>query len=107
MTNIIMFKLRLEICVYCHSSHLTTSLNFMQLHSPDVENVERYNPVFILRFSIHSLAEGYIEPLEFAGLGLLGIAFMSMSSPDDRIRRLGYDSLGRFKNALEVMLCSK
>ncbi|PQQ00057.1 uncharacterized protein Pyn_09616 [Prunus yedoensis var. nudiflora] len=71
------------------------------LHSPDVENVERYNPVFILRFSIHSLAEGYIEPLEFAGLGLLGIAFMSMSSPDDRIRRLGYDSLGRFKNALE------
>ncbi|BBH01972.1 hypothetical protein Prudu_012398 [Prunus dulcis] len=74
------------------------------LHSPDVENVERYNPVFILRFSIHSLAEGYIEPLEFAGLGLLGIAFMSMSSPDDRIRRLGYDSLGRFKNALESIL---
>ncbi|XP_009352441.2 LOW QUALITY PROTEIN: uncharacterized protein LOC103943806 [Pyrus x bretschneideri] len=71
------------------------------LHSPDAEYIQRYNPIFILRFSIHSLAEGYFEPLEFAGLGLLAIAFMSMSSPDDRIRRLGYDTLGRFKNTLE------
>ena len=78
----------------------------MQLHSPDAEYIQRYNPIFILRFSIHSLAEGYIEPLEFAGLGLLAIAFMSMSSPDDRIRRLGYDTLGRFKDTLGVMLFS-
>ncbi|KAM1057176.1 hypothetical protein ACFX2A_031156 [Malus domestica] len=75
--------------------------NGLLLHSPDGEYMQRYNPIFILRFSIHSLSEGYIEPLEFAGLGLLAIAFMSMSSPDDRIRRLGYDTLGRFKNTLE------
>ncbi|KAL5548345.1 hypothetical protein UlMin_003576 [Ulmus minor] len=69
--------------------------------SPDAGNVERYDPVFILRFSVHSLSVGYIEPLEFASLGLLAIAFVSMTSPDIGIRKLAYCTLVRFKNALE------
>ncbi|KAH1197429.1 Nucleolar pre-ribosomal-associated protein 1 [Glycine max] len=70
------------------------------LHS-QVEDKERYDPVFILRFSIHSLSKAYIEPVEFAGSGLLAIAFVSMSSPDQGIRRLAYGTLDKFKNALE------
>lgn len=46
---------------------------------------------------------GYIEPLEFAGLGLLAIAFVSISSPDDGMRKLGYEALGNFKDCLEVI----
>lgn len=63
---------------------------------------ERYDPVFILRFSIYCLSVSYIEPMEFASLGLLSIAFVSMSSPDEAIRRLAYNTLEKFKNALEV-----
>ena len=63
---------------------------------------ERYDPVFILHFSIYSLSMSYIEPVEFAGSGLLAIAFVSMSSPDLGIRRLAYDTIDKFKNALEV-----
>jgi len=55
-----------------------------------------------LRFSIYSLSKAYIEPVEFAGSGLLAIAFVSMSSLDDGIRRLAYVTLDKFKNALEV-----
>jgi nucleolar pre-ribosomal-associated protein 1 len=93
------------VYVYCDNVHLTVSLNFVQLHSPDVDTKERYNPIFILRFSIHCLSEGYIEPVEFVGLGLLAIAFMSISSPNDRIRSLGHKTLGALRNALQVMLC--
>ncbi|XP_073033486.1 uncharacterized protein [Primulina eburnea] len=60
-----------------------------------------YDPVFILRFSIHCLSVGYIEPIEFASLGLLAITFVSMSSPDDNMRKLGYEALAKFKDALE------
>lgn len=67
-------------------------------------NLERYDPVFILRFSIYCLSVGYIEPMEFASLGLLAIAFVSMSSPDEGIRRLAYNTLEKFMNALEVKL---
>ncbi|PON51517.1 Nucleolar pre-ribosomal-associated protein [Parasponia andersonii] len=76
-------------------------MNYAQTHSPDDGNLERYDPVFILRFSLNSLSVGYIEAMEFAGLGLLAIAFVSLSSPDDGIRRLAYSVLGKFKNALE------
>lgn len=78
--------------------------NYSQTCSPDSGSLEQYDPVFILCFSLHSLSAGYIEPLEFAGSGLLAIAFVSMSSPDDGIRRMAYSILGKFKNALEVML---
>ena len=77
----------------------------MQACSPIVENVEQYDPVFILRFSIHSLTLGYIEPLEFAGLGLLAVAFVSLSSSDERIRKLGYEALAIFEHAMEVVFC--
>ncbi|KAK9268493.1 hypothetical protein L1049_000245 [Liquidambar formosana] len=75
--------------------------DMLEAHSPNVVNIQRYDPVFILRFSIHSLSVGHIEPAEFAGLGLLAVAFVSISSPDHNIRKLGYETLGRFKNALE------
>lgn len=78
--------------------------NYTHTCPSDVENLERYDPVFILRFSLYSLTEGYIEPMEFAGLGLLAIAFVSMSSPDEGIRKLAYSTLGKFKDTLEVML---
>ncbi|XP_059441149.1 uncharacterized protein LOC132173627 isoform X2 [Corylus avellana] len=77
------------------------SRDILQAHSPVVENIDRYDPVFILRFSIHNLSLGYIEPVEFAGLGLLAVAFVSMSSSDDRIRKMSYETLGLFKHALE------
>ncbi|XP_028086891.1 nucleolar pre-ribosomal-associated protein 1-like isoform X1 [Camellia sinensis] len=67
----------------------------------NVEKILIYDPVFILRFSIHSLSMGYIEPMEFASLGLLAIAFVSISSPHDEMRKLGYEALERFKTALE------
>ncbi|XP_027341039.1 uncharacterized protein LOC113854301 [Abrus precatorius] len=72
-----------------------------KIHSSHFDVRERYDPVFILRFSIHSLSKVYIEPVEFAGSGLLAIAFISMSSPDHGIRRLAYRTLDKFKNALE------
>ncbi|KAL6205507.1 hypothetical protein ACLB2K_022766 [Fragaria x ananassa] len=75
------------------------------LNCPDVDTKARYNPIFILRFSMHCLSEGFIEPLEFAGLGLLAIAFMSISSPSDKIRSLGYETLGTLQDVLKT--CQK
>ncbi|XP_058070405.1 uncharacterized protein LOC131219338 isoform X2 [Magnolia sinica] len=69
--------------------------------SASAGRIQRYDPAFILRFSIHGLSMGYIEPVEFAGLGLLAVAFVSLSSPDEGIRKLGYEALGRFKKSLE------
>lgn len=74
----------------------------MQICSSNTEVRKRYDPVFILRFSIHILSKDYVEPMEFAALRLLAIAFVSLSSPDLGIRRLAYETLDRFKNALEV-----
>ena len=78
-------------------------MNNTQAHSLAVGDPERYDPVFILRFSLYCLSVGYIEPMEFAGLGLLAVAFVSISSPDEGIRRLAYSTLEKFKNALEVI----
>lgn len=47
---------------------------------------------------------GYIEPVEFASLGLLAVAFVSMSSADLEMRKLGYKTLGRFVEALKVII---
>ncbi|KAG0485487.1 hypothetical protein HPP92_009566 [Vanilla planifolia] len=69
--------------------------------------VQPYNATFILRFSIHSLLMGYLEPVEFARLGLLAVTFASISSPDEVVRKLGYECLGRFKNCLEHCQRSK
>ena len=35
--------------------------------------------------------------MEFARFGLLGLAFVSISSPNERIQKLAYDVLGRYK----------
>ncbi|KFK29207.1 hypothetical protein AALP_AA7G103100 [Arabis alpina] len=69
--------------------------------SPVIEDTERYDPAFILRFSIHSLSMGYIEPVEFTSIGLLAVAFVSMSSADLGMRKLGYENLEIFLDALE------
>ncbi|CAN6250215.1 unnamed protein product [Urochloa humidicola] len=66
-----------------------------------------YDPIFILRFSIHTLLMGYIEPAEFARLGLLAIALVSIASPDQELRMLGYECLGAFKKSLEASQRSK
>ncbi|XP_057980376.1 uncharacterized protein LOC131166095 isoform X2 [Malania oleifera] len=72
-----------------------------EMKSAEVERTQQYDPVYILRLSIHSLSMGYLEPLEFASLGLLAVAFVSISSPSDGIRKMGYEALGKFKGALE------
>ncbi|CAN1172113.1 Nucleolar pre-ribosomal-associated protein 1 [Linum perenne] len=69
------------------------------------DDVQLYDPVFLLEFSVHTLSVGYIDPMEFAGLGLLAVAFVSISSPDSGIKKLGYEALGRYKAALEM--CKK
>ncbi|KAL9254329.1 Nucleolar pre-ribosomal-associated protein 1-like protein [Drosera capensis] len=65
------------------------------------ERIKCYDPVFILRFSIHCLSMDFLDSVEFAGLGLLAIALMSISSPDDNIRKLGYEVIGKFMDGLE------
>lgn len=67
--------------------------------------VQRYDPAFILAFSNHCLAMGYLEPTEFSRLGLLAISFVSISSPDEELRKLGYNCLGKFQDALKVNIC--
>ena len=49
---------------------------------------------------------GYIEPAEFALLGLLAITLVSIASPDHELRMLGYECLGTFKKSLEVPVVS-
>lgn len=68
------------------------------------DKLQIYDPVFILRFSIHCLSRNYIEPVEFASLGLLAVTFASLSSPDEDMRKLGYEALAKFKSALEVAM---
>ncbi|KAL9667065.1 hypothetical protein QQ045_001411 [Rhodiola kirilowii] len=75
--------------------------NVDKVHVRNLDNIKGYDPVFILRFSIHILTVGYVEPLEFTSLGLLPMAFVSISSPDEGIRELGYETLRIFQNALE------
>ncbi|GAB2229982.1 hypothetical protein Droror1_Dr00014238 [Drosera rotundifolia] len=65
------------------------------------ERIKCYDPVFILRFSIYCLSMDFLDSVEFAGLGLLAIALMSISSPDDNIRKLGYEVVGKFMDGLE------
>lgn len=65
--------------------------------------LQQYDPAFILRFSIHCLLMGYIEAMEFCRLGLLAITFVSISSTDVDLRKLGYESLQNFKMALQVI----
>ncbi|OAY74978.1 Nucleolar pre-ribosomal-associated protein 1 [Ananas comosus] len=78
-----------------------------KMQSQNIGTIQQYDPVFILRFSIHSLLMDYIEPVEFARIGLLAVTLISISSPNEEQRKLGYVSLGRFKQALESSRKSK
>ena len=44
--------------------------------SSDGSYITLYDPAFILEFSAYVLSIGYIESMEFARLGLLGLAFI-------------------------------
>ncbi|KAM7519592.1 hypothetical protein LguiB_018554 [Lonicera macranthoides] len=79
----------------------SNAVHIPEAHSTTIQKRQIYDPVFILRLSIHSLSMGYIEPMEFASQGLLAIALVSISSPDYEIRKLAYEAIGRFKSALE------
>ncbi|XP_047968873.1 uncharacterized protein LOC125212686 [Salvia hispanica] len=87
--------------VYGGNSPKLQKASSVVVHEDPSTTVQIYDPVFILRFSIHCLVMGYIEPIEFASLGLLAVTFASISSPDDDMRKLGYESLVKFKSALE------
>ncbi|KAK4430933.1 WUSCHEL-related homeobox 2 [Sesamum alatum] len=78
-----------------------TATTVMHEARPTSAKLQTYDPVFILHFSIHCLSMSYIEPIEFASLGLLAVTFVSISSPDDDMRKLGYEALAKFKSALE------
>ncbi|XP_078175760.1 ribosome 60S biogenesis amino-terminal protein isoform X3 [Carex rostrata] len=80
---------------------LRNTIEDSEIPSHLVHQVQGYDPSFILQFSIHSLLMGYIEPIEFCRLGLLAITLVSISSPDDELRKLGYESLATFKTSLE------
>ncbi|XP_031485004.1 uncharacterized protein LOC116254077 isoform X1 [Nymphaea colorata] len=80
---------------------LQDSFADMSSASYEKRRVTSYDPDFILRFSIHGLSRGFFEPIEFARLGLLAIAFVSIASTDEGIRKMGYDALGNFKQSLE------
>lgn len=82
-------------------------VDILKTTSQSTDMVQIYDPIFILRFSIHTLLVGYIEPVEFSRLGLLAITFVSISSPDEELRKLGYESLGTFKKTLEASQKSK
>ncbi|CAL9750206.1 unnamed protein product [Musa acuminata subsp. burmannicoides] len=97
---------------FCYNrSSLTASMSLENLlHDKFGDTIEQslkgdlvlgYDPAFILRFSLHSLVMDFIKPVEFAQLGLLAIAFLSVSSLDEELRKLGYEVLGRFKLAVE------
>ncbi|KAJ0657662.1 putative nucleolar pre-ribosomal-associated protein [Helianthus annuus] len=73
------------------------ALSSCKLSDDSAGNVsEIYDPAFILRMSLHGLSMNYIEPVEYASLGLLAVAFVSLSSPDDDIRKIGYKVLVEF-----------
>ncbi|KAL6651997.1 hypothetical protein ACP70R_010922 [Stipagrostis hirtigluma subsp. patula] len=79
----------------------------LEVTSQSVDMVQIYDPMFILRFSIHALLMGYIEPAEFSRLGLLAITLVSIASPDQELRMLAYEALGTLKKSLEASQRSK
>ena len=88
-----------------HGTKPLLTLIDWQTTSQSTDMVRIYDPMFILCFSIHTLLMGYIEPAEFSRVGLLAITLVCISSPDEELRKLGYESLNTFKKSLEVMLC--
>ncbi|GJN26397.1 hypothetical protein PR202_gb14324 [Eleusine coracana subsp. coracana] len=53
-----------------------------EVTSQTMDMTHAYDPMFILRFSIHTLLMGYLEPTEFSRLGLLAITLASQKSKE-------------------------
>lgn len=66
--------------------------------------VAAYDPAYILPFALHGLTEGCMDAEEFVRLGMLAVALASLSSPEESIRKLGYDILAKYLTTLEVCL---
>ncbi|EMS50591.1 hypothetical protein TRIUR3_05504 [Triticum urartu] len=103
-----------KLCVmtvlqFCYKRSSRTSVfSLEQLRQDKFDDILKiYDPMFILRFSIHTLLMGYIEPAEFSRVGLLAITLVCISSPDEELRKLGYESLNTFKKSLEASQKSK
>ncbi|KAI4374779.1 hypothetical protein MLD38_012731 [Melastoma candidum] len=79
-----------------------SSMGVSQMHSRSIDRRQLYDPVFILQFSLQVLFVGFIEPEEFASQGLLSVVFSCLSSPDEAIRKLAYQTLAKYKNILEM-----
>ncbi|KAL2944584.1 Nucleolar pre-ribosomal-associated protein 1 [Bienertia sinuspersici] len=94
-----------EKSLFLDNVHQDRVKNTLKAHLSEIGCTECYDPVFILSFSIHSLTMGFLDPLEFAGLGLLAIALVSMGSPVEGIRKLAYEVVSRFKDVL--MRCQR
>ncbi|XP_076947008.1 uncharacterized protein LOC143618794 [Bidens hawaiensis] len=93
-------KCAVTVLHFPYHRHMNSeALSSNKLSGDNAGNV--YDPVFILRMSLHGLSMKYIEPVEYANLGLLAVAFVSLSSPDVDIRKLGYKVVEVLKGALE------
>ncbi|KAL2643291.1 hypothetical protein R1flu_010878 [Riccia fluitans] len=60
-----------------------------------------YDPAFLLPFAVHGLSIGCISAEEFVRLGLLAVAFASISSADETMRKSGYEVLAKYYALLE------
>ncbi|KAL3696543.1 hypothetical protein R1sor_010619 [Riccia sorocarpa] len=60
-----------------------------------------YDPAFLLPFGVHGLSVGCISAEEFVRLGLLAVAFASISSADETMRKAGYEVLAKYYALLE------
>ncbi|KAL5097682.1 hypothetical protein RYX36_002009 [Vicia faba] len=87
--------LELKNCVIRRERVFVSQIEERHMHIVDPSINEESHP------SCGEMSKAYIEPVEFAGSGLLAIAFVSMSSADHGIQRLAYDTLVIFKNVLE------
>jgi nucleolar pre-ribosomal-associated protein 1 len=70
--------------------------NYVELHAA------AYDPAFLLPFALHGLSIGCINPEEFVQLGLLAMAFASVSSAEESMRKAGYDLLAKYYTLLKV-----
>ncbi|KAL5097685.1 hypothetical protein RYX36_002012 [Vicia faba] len=87
--------LELKNCVIRRERVFVSQIEERHMHIVDPSINEESHP------SCGEISKAYIEPVEFAGSGLLAIAFVSMSSADHGIQRLAYDTLVIFKNVLQ------
>ncbi|XP_057843357.2 uncharacterized protein LOC131052770 isoform X2 [Cryptomeria japonica] len=91
----------LDLSEFAERSFKNITLETEERPSLNSSCIVCYDPAFILEFSLHALAVKYIDPMDFSRLGLLGLAFASLSSPNESMRKLAYAVLGRYTQNLE------